>query len=822
MNDGRRKKLLLAVTSPLSWTFYRGLISHLRLAGFEPVLLSSPGPGLESASQKEGALCIAVPIEREISPLKDLVSLWRLYQTIRRVRPDIVDASTPKAGLLVTVAARLARVPIRVYSLHGLRLETATGLKLSILRWTERIAVACSHRVFCLSSSLRDRAIEFKLVAPEKAALLKNGGFGVNLNQFSPYTVPSLEVEDLRHTLKIPADALVMGFVGRFVKDKGVKQLLEAFEHLRQTYPELLLLMVGDFEDGDPVEPDLRRYIENTTSIILPGFISDTSTYFKLMDVCVLPTYREGFGQVSAEAQATGIPVVTTCATGAIDAVIDGITGIIVPVRDSMALAGAIGKLLGDSLLRSAMGRAGREWMERDFRPQGIWEHRAQLYRDLMSPTSEKHATQLNQPRVNLCSAIETTSKMRALHLCKTSEGSFWAVRQVAELIRNGIDVHVALPAGCGEALPAWRKTGATLHVLDCSLKMRNPVKTADVISGMRRLVKDVNPDIIHSHSVTTTMMLRLALGSRHPVPRIFQVPGPLHLEQWITRNAELVLAGENDFWIAGSQFTKRLYEKAGVSSEKLFLSYYSVDTRAFSTERTGYLRHKLNIPEDAVIVGNINLIYPPKRYIGHTVGLKCHEDVIEAISLVQRVRKNVWGVFVGGTFGNNDTYEKNLRRLAEKRGAGQILMPGKIDTDEVAMCWPDFDCAIHVPLSENCGGVVEPLLAGVPTIAGAVGGLPEVVQESVTGTLVPTNDPRLLAIAVIDVLDHIDEYKGMAQRGRHLVSSMFDPERCSHEVLSIYRHILLNETAPDSFDSRRFLDTGPELTTEPMQSSLA
>jgi len=804
MNNIRHNRLLLAVTSPLSWTFYRGLISHLRDAGFEPVLLSSPGPALQAAAEQEGVASVAIAMEREIAPLKDLVSLWKLYRAIRSIRPGIVDASTPKAGLLVPVAAWLARVPCRVYSLHGLRIETATGLKRAVLRWTERIAAACSHQVFCLSPSLRDRAIAFDLVSPEKTVLLKNGGFGVNLEQFAPCAAET-EVEDLRHRLGIPADTPVVGFVGRFVKDKGVKQLLDAFDQLRRTYPDVRLLMVGDFEDGDPVEPQLRRYIENTAAIIRPGFMSDTAPYFKLMNVCVLPTYREGFGQVSAEAQASGIPVVTTNATGAVDSVIDGVTGIIVPVGDSDALSRAIGKLLRDPDLRSAMGRAGREWTEREFHPQAIWNHRAQLYRELISHASAKPVIKRNPARLS----IQTgggTSRIRVLHISKTSDASFWAVRQVAELVRNGVDVHVALPFPSGDALAQWRQTGASLHFVDCRLPVRNPLHSASAISRVKRLVDAVRPNIIHSHSVTTTMMLRLALGSRHPVPRIFQVPGPLHLEQWHTRRSELALAGDNDFWIASSRFTKQLYEDAGVPQERLFLSYYSADTNAFSTKRTGYLRNKLNIPENAVVVGNINLIYPPKQYLGHRVGLKCHEDVIEAISLVQRIRKDVWGVLVGGTFGAAKAYEKKLRRLAGEKGAGQILMPGKIDTDEVALCWPDFDCAVHVPLSENCGGVVEPLLAGVPTIAGEVGGLPEVVQEAITGRLVPTRDPQLLAQAVLDVMDRVDEYRRMAEHGRQLVSVMFDAARCSGEVLSIYRHILLGEKRPDNFDHEQFL----------------
>lgn len=395
---------------------------------------------------------------------------------------------------------------------------------------------------------------------------------------------------------------------------------------------------------------------------------------------------------------------------------------------------------------------------------------------------------------------------MRVLQVVKTSEGAQWAARQVAKLVRQGIEVHVALPASSGAAIPAWQESRATLHHVDCSLPIRKPGRMWKSIAEVRRLVREVQPDVIHSHFVTTTLMLRWALGRNHEIPRIFQVPGPLHLEHWNSRRAEIFSAGKNDYWIASSRSIARFYEQAKVPSAKRFMSYYSADTDLFSTRRENYLRDRLNIPRNAVVIGNINLIYPPKRYLGQAVGLKCHEDIIEAISQVQRVRDDVWGVLVGGTFGQSHKYEKRLRRLAQDKGAGKILMPGKFNSAEVGLSWPDFDCAVHVPLSENCGGVVEPLLSGVPTIAGAVGGLPEVVHPGRTGKLVPIRRPDLLAKAVLDVLDNHDEYKRMADRGRELVSVMFDAERCANEVSSIYRHILFGETRPPEFQPEQFI----------------
>jgi len=394
---------------------------------------------------------------------------------------------------------------------------------------------------------------------------------------------------------------------------------------------------------------------------------------------------------------------------------------------------------------------------------------------------------------------------MRVLHIVKTSEGAQWAARQVTKLVRQGIEVHVALPSSSGAAIPAWQESGAVLHFVDCSLPIRKPGGVRRSISKVRRLVREVQPEVIHSHFVSTTLMLRWALGRNHEIPRIFQVPGPLHLEHWNARWAEISSAGKNDYWIASSRYTMQLYECAKVPAAKRFLSYYSAPTGLFSTYRENYLRDRLNIPQDAAVVGNINLIYAPKWYLGQGVGLKSHEGIIEAIRRMQRVRDDVWGVLIRATFGKSLAYEEKLRRLARDKGRGKILMPGKFDSVEVGLSWPDFDCAVHVPLSENCGGVVEPLLCGVPTIAGEVGGLPEVVQPGRTGTLVPVGRPDLLAKAALDVLNHYEESRRMAERGRELVSVMFDAERCTSEVSSIYRHILLGEARPPEFQPQHF-----------------
>jgi lipopolysaccharide/colanic/teichoic acid biosynthesis glycosyltransferase/glycosyltransferase involved in cell wall biosynthesis len=377
-------KILLVVTSPPTCSFYGGFLGHLRETELNATLVSSPGELLDQVASQHGASRIAIPMQREISPLRDLISLYQMSRTMRQVSPGLVDVSTPKAGLLGGLAGWFAGVPCRVYTLRGLRLETTTGFKRALLWATEWISCRCAHRVVCISRSLGSRAVDLKLVPANKTTVLVNGSRGVDLVRFVPRDQHRFEAKAIRTRFGIAENDLVIGFVGRLVKDKGIRELVEAFRRIKENHAHIRLLLIGDFEQGNPVDAGVRRYIESDSEIILLGFVSDTAPYYAAMDIFALPTYREGFPGVALEAQASGVPVVTTNATGAIDSIVDGVTGLLVPVGDSNSLAVAIDKLLGDAEARARMGRAGRERMERDFRPEVIWRAHLQVYRDLL------------------------------------------------------------------------------------------------------------------------------------------------------------------------------------------------------------------------------------------------------------------------------------------------------------------------------------------------------------------------------------------------------------------------------------------------------
>jgi glycosyltransferase involved in cell wall biosynthesis len=322
-------------------------------------------------------------------------------------------------------------------------------------------------------------------------------------------------------------------------------------------------------------------------------------------------------------------------------------------------------------------------------------------------------------------------------------------------------------------------------------------------------LIASIQPDVIHTHHVGPTLVLRGAMGDRGPL-RVYQVAGPLHLEHSFYRRWELRTATPRDFWICASRYIASLYLQEGIPEERIFTSYHGTRPEGFSTIRTGVLYDSLLIPSNHHVVGNVSYIYPPKYHIGQMIGLKAHEDLIDALGLVIQARNDVTGVLIGDTWDGGRRYERRLMARADAIGRGRIRMPGYFSAIDVAGCWAEFDCAIHAPISENCGGVVEPLLAGIPTIAGRIGGLPEVVMDGLTGRTVPIRKPRVLADAILAVLENRETNRRLARNGQRLVRTMFDIRRTSREVHDIYRHLLDPASPPPVvFHSRKFAESG-------------
>ena len=373
--DGYQPTLLYVTTHPISMRrFLEGQLSFLRESGFKVFALSCPGKFLQDVERNEGVKTIGVRMRREINPAIDLLSLVSLIWYFWRLKPDIVNAGTPKAGLLSMIAAWINRVPIRFYVLHGLRLETARGAKRQLLWLAERIASGCAHTVICVSESLRRKYIQLGLASPGKLLILGHGSAnGIDPAQFELTAEGETEVLGLRHSLGLKDSDLVIGFVGRFTRDKGICELLQAFEILLQRIPDVRLLMIGESDATDPLPAETLRRLESNRSLILPGFVEPVAPYYHLMDVLAFPSYREGLPYVPLEAAAAGLPVAGFRATGTIDVVVDGCTGRLVEPGDALDLARVLEEYLKNPSLRRRHGEAAKKRVDRFYKRQIIW-----------------------------------------------------------------------------------------------------------------------------------------------------------------------------------------------------------------------------------------------------------------------------------------------------------------------------------------------------------------------------------------------------------------------------------------------------------------
>lgn len=356
-------RLLHVTTVPQSLFFLRGQPRYLAARGWEVHAVSSPGDLLDKFAAVENVPVHQIEMPRSITPLKDLVAVVRLWRLIRKLKPDIVDAHTPKGGLLGMIAARLAGVPVRIYHMHGLPFVTASGLRRWLLRRTEAISCALAHEVLCVSPSIRDMLVAERLCSPLKAKVLLNGSInGVDAtHQFNPERFSELERNSIRASLSIPLDAQVIGFVGRITRDKGFLELISAWQCWRVEFPHAHLLILGQLEDRnstiETMFSDLRR---DPRAHIISDWVDDPAPYYASMDVLAFPTHREGFGLAALEAAAMGIPVVASAISGCIDAVQDSRTGTLIPAKNPTALNKAVNEYLRNSKLALQRGRAGR------------------------------------------------------------------------------------------------------------------------------------------------------------------------------------------------------------------------------------------------------------------------------------------------------------------------------------------------------------------------------------------------------------------------------------------------------------------------------
>ena len=372
-----KKKIIRAVTVPLSLCFCRDVMIKMRAMGYHMVAVTSPGPELDSLRHDDGFHCVAVPMHRRISPVADLVSLVRLVIVMAKERPWVVHSMTPKAGLLCMIAAWLTGVPVRVHTFTGLVWPTATGLKRRLLMMTDRITCACATHVIPEGKGVM-HDLQHGGITSKPMRVLGHGNVkGVDIERFDPSRLGA----------QAASGAFTFLFVGRIVGEKGINELVEAFARLHEEQPATRLVLVGNYEtELDPLSQGTRRIIDAMDAIETPGPKrgDDLVSAYAEADCLVMPSYREGFPNVVLEAGAMGLPSVVTDINGSREIVENGKNGLVVPPRDAADLYDAMKLMATDNEARQRMAREARPMIVSRFERDYVQRCQIEFYKDVM------------------------------------------------------------------------------------------------------------------------------------------------------------------------------------------------------------------------------------------------------------------------------------------------------------------------------------------------------------------------------------------------------------------------------------------------------
>jgi glycosyltransferase involved in cell wall biosynthesis len=334
--------------------------------------------------EREGIKMLVIPFCRTINLRQDLVSLYELIKLFRKEKPDLVHTHTPKAGLLGMLAAKITNVPLRLHTVGGMPLMGVTGKRLKILRFMEKLTYKYAHKIYPNSVGLKDFILQNKFTTLDKIKVLGNGSSNGVDTSFYNKDYPNAEVEalNLKQRLGIETSDFIFMFLGRLAKDKGIIELVSAFNKLSENNPNLKLLLVGPLEEENSSLPkETLQIIKNTKAIIYPGRTDNVRAFLKLADVFVLPSFREGFPNALLQAGAMSLPLIATNINGCNEIIEHNKTGFLVPIQDEKSLLDKMKFLYENSETRINFGDKIREKIEEKFKQSIIWEELLNEYK---------------------------------------------------------------------------------------------------------------------------------------------------------------------------------------------------------------------------------------------------------------------------------------------------------------------------------------------------------------------------------------------------------------------------------------------------------
>ena len=355
-------KIIRVTTVPMS--LKKLLNGQLRFMNnfYEVIGVASPGEELADVERQEGVRTIPLYMSRVLSPIGDLWSLVRMIGMLLRERPDIVHSHTPKAGIVTMLASYICNVPHRLHTVAGLPLMEASGIKRQVLLFVEWLTYRCATRVYPNSYGLMQYIIENVSIDISKVSVIGYGSSnGIDTDYFYRTEEVNSVARGLERTLNLEGSFSFI-FLGRIVKDKGIDELLAAFDKLSSELNNVKLIIVGwEENDLNPMSRSARTIYESSGSIINVGFKDDVRPYLAVSNCLTLPSYREGFPNVVLQACSMSVPCIVSDINGCNEIIHNEINGLVIRPKDTESLYLAMKKIVTDQSLRKSLSQQSRK-----------------------------------------------------------------------------------------------------------------------------------------------------------------------------------------------------------------------------------------------------------------------------------------------------------------------------------------------------------------------------------------------------------------------------------------------------------------------------
>lgn len=376
-----KKKIIRTSTVAMSLDLLlKGQLAYLNKF-YDVVAVSGFDDHLVEVRNREKVKTIPVTFQRQIAPIHDLISLVKLYKVLKKEKPYIIHSITPKAGLLSMIAGYFAGVPIRMHTFTGLIFPSKKGVTKFILIQMDKLLCFFATQIIPEGQGVKNDLIQFS-ITKKPLNILANGNVnGIDLDYFNPNLFSDLECANLKSELSISENDFVFVFVGRLVKDKGINELIAAFDLLQKDIKNIKLLLVGNFEpELDPLSKETVSIINTNTTIISVGFQSDVRPYFSISNALVFPSHREGFPNVVLQAGAMGLPSIVSDINGCNEIISNNKNGIIIPAKDQQAIYDAMKTILNPKVCQQLQSSS-RTTIEANYKQEKVWDALLEEYR---------------------------------------------------------------------------------------------------------------------------------------------------------------------------------------------------------------------------------------------------------------------------------------------------------------------------------------------------------------------------------------------------------------------------------------------------------